>query len=95
MRDDFRDYVEITKKDKLWKNRALLREVAVENARGEMHMILVGDEQRCVALDGDLGEAVRCRIYSWRPQGCKNVEPGDDECEKARKRHGFSTGGVQ
>jgi Fe-S-cluster containining protein len=94
LRDNHREYVEITKKDKLFRERELLEQVGVKNARGELHMILVGPEQRCIALDGDIGEGVKCTIYAWRPQGCKNVEAGDDECLKARKSKGMSPEGV-
>lgn len=51
---------------------------------------------RCVALDGDVGQAVRCTIYEQRPGPCRDFAPyaplgiGDDACDRARRRHGLS-----
>jgi Fe-S-cluster containining protein len=47
------------------------------------------DGERCMALDGKIGEAVRCTIYADRPQVCRDCQPGDEECQMARARHGF------
>lgn len=84
------DYVEITREDRLFReDRVLLRSLADKNDDGVFHMRLVGEEQRCVALEGDLGEGVGCGIYKLRPAGCRNVESGDEECLKARRLHGL------
>lgn len=51
---------------------------------------------RCVALDGEVGQAVRCTIYEQRPGPCRDFAPyaplgiGDDACDRARRRHGLS-----
>lgn len=88
------EYVEITRKDRLFKeDRATLKRVATENAEGAFHMRLVGDEQRCVALEGILGDTVRCSIYTLRPEGCRLVESGDEACRAARRQFGFSLRG--
>lgn len=50
---------------------------------------------RCVALDGEIGKAVRCTIYEQRPGPCRDFAPyapigiGEDACDRARGRHGL------
>lgn len=51
---------------------------------------------RCVALEGEIGQLVRCRIYDARPGPCRDFAPyaplgiGDDACDRARRRHGLA-----
>jgi uncharacterized protein len=45
---------------------------------------------RCAALSGQIGKAVGCGIYEWRPGPCRELEPGSDACLRARARHGLS-----
>ena len=50
---------------------------------------------RCVALAGEIGQAVQCTIYQQRPGPCRDFAPyaalgiGDDACDRARRRHGL------
>jgi hypothetical protein len=44
---------------------------------------------RCVALRGALGERVTCAVYAQRPTPCRELEIGDDKCNRARARHGL------
>ena len=44
---------------------------------------------RCAALVGRVGERASCGIYEWRPNPCRELEPGSLGCEKARARHGL------
>lgn len=44
---------------------------------------------RCVALDGKVGEGVACRIYEQRSSACRELQPGEDKCIRARQRHGL------
>ncbi|MDE2607162.1 MAG: YkgJ family cysteine cluster protein [Burkholderiales bacterium] len=44
---------------------------------------------RCAALTGRIGERVACGIYEWRPNPCRELEPGSFGCEKARARNGL------
>jgi uncharacterized protein len=44
---------------------------------------------RCVALRGVVGEQVDCSIYAQRPSPCRAVQPGDDQCLRARRLHGI------
>ena len=51
---------------------------------------------RCVALEGEIGQQVRCTIYDVRPGPCRDFAPyaplgiGDDACDRARRRHGLA-----
>ncbi len=84
------DYVQITRRDRLFHTeRETLRRVAVEGSDGVWYMRLVGEEQRCTALAGTIGEAVRCTIYPLRPEGCHLVESGDEACRAARRQFGL------
>jgi len=48
---------------------------------------------RCVALEGQIGTAVACRIYPLRSSTCRELEPWDDDgqpnekCARARSHH--------
>ncbi len=83
------DYVEVTRKSALSKHPRLLRKLTVLNDKGERHMRLRGAEQRCVALEGKLGEGVSCSIYELRPSACRTVEPGSSECRRDRRERGI------
>ena len=45
---------------------------------------------RCAALTGKIGQQVACGIYEWRPNPCRELEPGSDACARARMRHGLA-----
>ncbi len=45
---------------------------------------------RCAALQGAVGEDLSCRIYQQRPSPCREVQPGDEQCSRARSRHGMA-----
>ena len=47
-------------------------------------------EPRCLALDGTVGKAVHCRVHPQRPNPCREVEAGSDQCQRARLRHGLA-----
>lgn len=84
------DYVAVEKDDRLYvEAREKLRELGTRNEDGQWHLKLVGEEQRCIALDGDIGEGVGCTIYKFRPRGCRRVEAGDAECLRARRAFGI------
>jgi len=51
-----------------------------------------GTEQKpvhCVALAGQVGQEVSCRIYEQRSSTCREFEAGSEDCIKARKIHGL------
>jgi len=43
----------------------------------------------CVGLEGEIGGAVRCGIYSRRPTACRAFEAGSDQCHAARRAFGL------
>jgi Fe-S-cluster containining protein len=51
--------------------------------------------RRCVALEGSVGESVRCTIYEQRPSPCRDFAPeadagrGDARCGDARRLQGL------
>jgi Fe-S-cluster containining protein len=44
---------------------------------------------RCMALVGKIGESVTCSVYQARTDPCREVQPGDEQCLKARSKHGL------
>jgi len=46
---------------------------------------------RCAALVGQIGRQVGCGIYEWRPNPCRELEPGSPGCDRARARHGLAS----
>lgn len=46
---------------------------------------------RCSALEGEVGQAVKCKIYHHRPSPCHEVQVGDEKCMRARARYGLTT----
>lgn len=44
---------------------------------------------RCVALQGTVGQQVSCSVYAQRPSPCRDVQMGDEQCAKARRKHGL------
>jgi Fe-S-cluster containining protein len=67
-------------------------------AKTKNHSCMIGtnqDEPRCIALEGVIGDRVRCSIYPDRPPVCHDViasyEHGhrDRSCDDARARHGL------
>ena len=57
-----------------------------------VYACLVGTNRaapHCQALQGRVGEWVACSHYAQRPSPCREVQPGDDKCLRARARHGL------
>jgi Fe-S-cluster containining protein len=57
------------------------------------HACMAGTQQpqpRCEALDGEVGVAVSCGVYGSRPSPCRELQPGEDKCQRARARHGLA-----
>lgn len=54
-----------------------------------------GESPRCIALEGEIGRAVYCRIYAQRPSPCREFEASwvdgtrSERCDKARAAHGL------
>ena len=49
-------------------------------------------DHRCIALQGKIGESVRCLTYQARPAVCSRVQVGDPMCLFARNMHGLEGG---
>lgn len=45
---------------------------------------------RCVALSGEIGQSVACSVYAQRPSPCRELQAGDERCQRARARHGLA-----
>lgn len=66
--------------------------VALTRPVGPLHRCMAGTEARpvrCVALQGEVGRSVACAIYSRRASTCREVQPSDAQCLKARAAHGL------
>jgi Fe-S-cluster containining protein len=52
-------------------------------------------QPHCVALEGNIGVASRCRIHPQRPSVCREVQPAWEagepslQCDRARIKHGL------
>jgi Fe-S-cluster containining protein len=52
-------------------------------------------QPHCIALEGSIGVATRCRIHPQRPSVCREVQPAwesgepSQQCDKARSMHGL------
>lgn len=44
---------------------------------------------RCVALGTGQDGPYACGVYPQRPEPCREVQPGDDKCRRARHLHGM------
>ncbi|MCK6523678.1 YkgJ family cysteine cluster protein [Myxococcota bacterium] len=83
------DYIPVNDpKSRLLRDNTLNKRYVVHNAEGEPHLRL-DPSGRCNALRGRLGYSVFCVIYQDRPGGCKRVQAGDKECERARREKGL------
>jgi hypothetical protein len=47
-------------------------------------------DPRCHALTGTPGQRVACSLYESRPSPCRELQPGEDKCNRARARHGLA-----
>ena len=46
-------------------------------------------QPRCHALSGEVGKHVACSLYEQRPSPCRELQPGEDKCNRARARFGL------
>ncbi len=85
--EGFRDYVQVFPTDVMARKPDLLKRFTVRNRHGQTHLKLAADG-RCVALEGRLGKRVGCGIYPVRPEVCRRVQAGSEECLRARLERG-------
>lgn len=65
----------------------------------ERHRCMKGTSSKhspkCIALEGRIGEHVKCTIYSHRPSPCRDFEASyesgekNERCDRARAKHGM------
>jgi Fe-S-cluster containining protein len=65
---------------------ALIPPACVDDANGRMRCV----GNRCAALTGEVGVAVSCAVYAVRPLVCRECQPGDPECQMARRHYGLA-----
>jgi Fe-S-cluster containining protein len=46
---------------------------------------------RCIALEGNVGQSVKCTVYKDRPSGCSGFVPGSELCKRARRWAGLES----
>jgi Fe-S-cluster containining protein len=46
---------------------------------------------KCIALKGNIGQAVSCSVYADRPSACRDFEPGSEKCKQIREWAGLET----
>ena len=63
------------------------RLVRVPARDGRAHLPVVGD--RCTHLAGDVGAAVFCTVYGYRPYVCRAFPVGGKSCLAARAIRGL------
>lgn len=52
----------------------------------EDYPLMVTTDNRCIALEGKVGDKVCCKVYNDRPNSCRNFKPGSELCLEARKK---------
>ena len=63
----------------------------VEQVSGHMACMAGTNAQlpRCHALQGEIGKEVTCTVYAQRPSPCRELQPGDEKCTRARAWYGL------
>jgi len=69
-----------------------LPDLMVEKVNAHMACMAGTNQQdpRCLALQGRVGESVHCAVYELRPEPCRQVRPGDERCNEARRYKGLA-----
>ncbi len=72
----------------------LLTRLTIVYERPPHFRFMKNDLERCAALDLRVPGQYPCGVYSVRPDGCRDVEPGSAACLEARRlgHLGTSTG---
>lgn len=68
-------------------------DVTAEGKTGEIivnrYLRRDGETFACIALEGEIGVKVGCRIYEDRPKMCRTFEAGSDRCHTVRRAYGI------
>jgi Fe-S-cluster containining protein len=52
----------------------------------EDYPLMKTTNNRCIALEGTVGETVCCMVYPNRPKSCANFVVGSELCKEARRK---------
>jgi uncharacterized protein len=66
----------------------LAREIEADRAARPLTIANEAEGWPCLWLDP---VARRCRHYEYRPEVCRDFEPGEDDCLRHRERRGIAT----
>jgi Fe-S-cluster containining protein len=55
----------------------------------EDYPLMKTTNNRCIALEGKVGETVCCMVYPNRPKSCQQFVVGSELCKEARKEKGL------
>ena len=71
--------------------QSALADALIEQVNGHMACMAGTNDQppRCRALQGEIGAEVTCTVYAQRPSPCRELQPGDEKCTRARARYGL------
>lgn len=85
-------WIEVTQADYERLPHSLFVEPAIEEGDwpGELPPYTMRTRNdRCVALQGDIGRSCTCLIYERRPEICRRFERGSPECAYLLGHHGL------
>jgi len=55
----------------------------------EDYPLMKTTNNRCIALEGKVGETVCCMVYPNRPKSCQQFVAGSELCKEARRKEGL------
>jgi Fe-S-cluster containining protein len=67
------------------RDRLDAEKIPKEMQRGD-YPLMKTENNRCVALQGVVGNCVSCSIYLDRPDACRHFRPNSELCLEARKK---------
>lgn len=73
----------------LRKDRSDGEGIPKEMLRNDYPLMKTDVECRCIALEGSVGDSVRCGVYEVRPEACRRFKAGSQLCLEARAAKGI------
>src|SRR5205085_1499056 len=74
--------IDVARLSPRWRERNLARGSILTKLDGNGRCV-------CVALRGTVGRRASCSIYERRPEACRALSAGSEECLKARRQAGL------